>query len=277
MPIWIIEELLKNNTIEEVQEICKNLNLKPELSIRVNKLKIDKNDLVKKLESREIDCLNGKLDDFLILKNAKNIEEIEEFKEGLFTVQDESAGLTAILLNPQEGDNILDACSAPGGKTTYIAELMKNNGNIDAWDIHEHRLNLVKQNCQRLGIKIVHTKMQDASQKQESEEKYDRILLDVPCLGIGVIKRKPDIKWQRKAEDISKISQIQYEILENCSKYLKTNGILVYSTCSILKEENEKVVEKFIKNNPNFEIEKTERILPNKEQDGFFICKLLKK
>lgn len=277
MPTWIIEELLKNNSIEQVNEICKNLNLKPELSIRINRLKTDKNQLIQMLNNKSIECSSGKLEDFLILKNAKNIEEIEEFKNGFFTVQDESAGLTCLILNPQKGEKILDACSAPGGKTTYIAELMENFGNIEAWDIYEHRINLIKENCKRLGIEIVNTKLHDASKSLGKEEKYDKILLDVPCLGIGVIKRKPDIKWQRKKEDIDEISKIQYDILQNCSKYLKPRGILVYSTCSILKEENEDIIDRFLKNNLDFELQRMEKISPDKEQDGFFICRLQRK
>lgn len=276
MPIWIIEELLKNNNIEEVDRICKNLNLKPELTIRINNLKTNKDELKEKLKDKEINFKDGTLDDFLILNNVKNIEKMEEFKNGLFTIQDESAGLTALVLNPKEGEIVLDACSAPGGKTTYIAELMKNNGNIDAWDIYEHRIKLIEQNCKRLGVNIVKTKIQDASKEIGDIKKYDKILLDVPCLGIGVIKRKPDIKWQRKKEDIEEISSIQYEILEKCSKYLKKNGEIVYSTCSILKEENEDIIEKFLKNNSNFKIMDMKKIVPNEEQDGFFICKLQK-
>ncbi|MBP3800605.1 MAG: 16S rRNA (cytosine(967)-C(5))-methyltransferase RsmB [Clostridia bacterium] len=276
MPIWIIEELLKNNNIEEVDRICKNLNLKPELTIRINNLKTNKDELKEKLKDKEINFKDGILDDFLILNNVKNIEKMEEFKNGLFTIQDESAGLTALVLNPKEGEIVLDACSAPGGKTTYIAELMKNNGNIDAWDIYEHRIKLIEQNCKRLGVNIVKTKIQDASKEIGDIKKYDKILLDVPCLGIGVIKRKPDIKWQRKKEDIEEISSIQYEILEKCSKYLKKNGEIVYSTCSILKEENEDIIEKFLKNNSNFKIMDMKKIVPNEEQDGFFICKLQK-
>lgn len=289
MPIWIVEELLKNNTNNEVEEICKNLNLKPQLSIRVNKLKINKDELKDKLEGKNIECKEGILKDFLIIKNAKNIENMEEFKQGLFTVQDESAGLTAIILEPKENERILDACSAPGGKTTYISELMNNTGEIEAWDIYEHRIKLIEENCKRLGVKNVKTQIQDATKKVENK-KFDKILLDVPCLGIGVIKRKPDIKWQRKVEDIKTISKIQYEILDNCSKHLKENGMLVYSTCSILKEENEDIIKEFTEKNANFKIEKISkiegvsqkenedylRIIPNEEQDGFFICKLRK-
>ena len=160
-----------------------------------------------------------------------------------------------------------------------MAELMGNKGNIEAWDIHEHRTKLVEQNAKRLGINIIKTQVRDASIYDENlNERFDKILLDVPCLGIGVIKRKPDIKWQRKIEDIEEITKIQKTILENCSKYLKKGGYLVYSTCSILKEENEDVIFEFLTQNKNFEIVKnnTINITPDEQKDGFFICKLYK-
>ena len=219
--------------------------------------------------------------------------------------KDEVAGLTALVLNPQPGENVLDACSSPGGKTTYLADLMKNQGNIVATDIHEHRTKLVENAAKRLGINIIKTSVQDATIFNEKyKEKFDKILLDVPCLGIGVLKRKPDIKWQKEQKDVDEISKIQYKILENCSKYLKENGEIVYSTCSIFKKENERIIEKFIKNNLEFQIEKFDfeknsqlkseknanlffqnyiknckylDVYQNEKTDGFFICKMTKK
>ena len=282
MPKWIVEELMKNNEIKKVEEICKNSNIKPKITIRVNSLKINKQELIKKLKEKGIECNEPqeKVDDFLRLEKIKNIENIDEFKKGYFTIQDISAGQTARILNPQPGELVLDACSAPGGKTTYMAELMKNKGKIEAWDIHEHRTKLVEQNAQRLGINIIETKVKDASLYDEKlKEKFDKILLDVPCLGIGVIKRKPDIKWKRKPEDVKNITEIQKKILDNCSKYLKKNGVMVYSTCSILEKENQDIVDEFLKENNEYYIrpEETRNILTNEEKDGFFICKVYRK
>ena len=294
MPKWIVKELAKEFNTEKVNEICKNSNLKPKITIRVNNLKITKNELIKKLQSKKIEVEEGILKDFLYLKNIKNITKLEEYKQGLFIMQDESAGLAALVLDPKEGENILDCCSAPGGKTTYIAEIMNNNGNIIAWDLYKHRLNKVQENSKRLGINIIKTKENDATiLKEEYIEKFDRILIDAPCLGLGVMKRKPDIKWQRKFEDIEEISKIQEKILNTCSKYLKKGGILVYSTCSIIQSENEKIVEKILKSE-NFELEEINNInienvenkitkkgiiklYPSENMDGFFISKLIKK
>ena len=210
MPEWIIRELLKNNKIEVVKQICENCNIKPKTTIRINSLKITVDELIEEFKEKGIKCEKTDYENFLIINNVKNIENLETFKKGFFTIQDISAGLTASILGPQRGEYILDACSAPGGKTTYLAELMENQGNIEAWDIHEHRTRLVEENAKRLGISIIQIKIKDATIYDEKlKETFDKILLDVPCLGIGVIKRKPDIKWKRMPEDIKEITDIQ--------------------------------------------------------------------
>ena len=292
MPTWIIEELLKENNIQFVEEICKNSNIKPKVTIRINTLKINKEEMEKLLKERNIEFEEGKLENFLILDKVKHIENLDIYKEGYFTIQDEGAGLIAYMLKPRENEIVLDACSSPGGKTTYMAEMMEDKGKIVAFDLHEHRVKLVEENAKRLGIHIIKTKCEDASiYKEEYKEKFDKILLDVPCLGLGVLKRKPDIKWKRKKEDIEEITKVQKEILETCSKYLKTGGQLVYSTCSILKEENEDIIQEFLKKHTDFEQislneEKYEvninkngniQLYQNIENDGFFISNLQKK
>lgn len=289
MPVWIIEELLKDVDIAKVEKICKASNIKPKVEIRVNKLKITKQEMKKILEERKIIYKEGKFEDFLVLEKVKNIEQLDLFKQGYFTIQDEGAGLIAKIVNPKPNEVILDACSSPGGKTTYIAELMENKGEIIAWDLHPHRVKLVEETAKRLGINIIRAKCQDATiYKEEYKEKFDKILLDVPCLGIGVLKRKPDIKWKRKPEDIKEIIQIQKNILEICSKYLKPKGKLIYSTCSIFSEENDKIIDKFLEQNQDYINDKIEvnntseklekiQLYQNEETDGFFICKLQKK
>ena len=288
MPVWVIEELLKEKDIKKVEEICKASNIKPKVAIRMNKLKTNKQELENLLRERNITFQEGEFEDFLILEKVKNIEQLDLFKQGYFTIQDEGAGLIAKVVNPKPNEVILDACSSPGGKTTYMAELMEDKGKIIAWDLHAHRIKLVEENAKRLGIHIIKAQCQDATiYKEEYKEKFDKILLDVPCLGIGVLKRKPDIKWKRRPEDIEEITQIQLKILETCSKYVKSNGQIVYSTCSILGDENDKIIDKFLQENEDFVyakigIPKAEnlnkiQLYQNEKTDGFFICKLQKK
>ena len=292
-PKWLIEELLEEKTLQEVEEICKSYNEKPNLSIRVNTLKTNKDYIINELKKLKINVKQGVLEDFLLAEKIKQIEKLEIFQKGLCTIQDVTAGLVALVLEPKEGENILDACSAPGGKTSYLAQLMKNKGKIEAWDIHPHRTKLVEETAKRLGIKIIKTKVKDATLKEENIEKFDKILLDVPCLGTGVIRRKPDIKWKHNQTDIEKITKIQKLILKNCSAYLKEGGELVYSTCSILKKENEDIIYDFLEKEHDFIIEPIKinkrnafsnycektgyiKVLPNENMDGFFICKLKK-
>lgn len=281
MPEWIVKKFCDEYGEEETANICQNLNLRPNISVRINRLK-GKMDLGEK----------GILEDFRTITGTKNITKTKEYIEGNITIQDEAAGLSSFVLAPKEGEIVLDACSAPGGKTTYLAELMHNKGKIVAWDIYEERLKQVEQNAKRLGIDIIQTEVHDATKlKEEYVEKFDKILLDVPCLGLGVIRRKPDIKWNRQEEDIKEIFDIQFNILKTCSKYLKKNGTLVYSTCSMLKEENDAIIEKFIKEEKFETVNIEEQIpnefskittnnmvqfLPSQNHDGFFITMLKK-
>lgn len=299
MPRWLVENLSRQKTLEQVEKICKASNLRPKLYIRINRLKNDSKTLMNVLEKEglKVERTQQKIEtkgqsDFFILDGAKNIEGFSSYQEGRFSIQDEAAGYIPKVLDPKPGDIVLDACSSPGGKTTYMAELMKNQGEIQAWDLHAHRVKLVEEATSRLGIKNVKTQVKDASIYEEKYfEYFDKILLDVPCLGIGVLKRKPDIKWQRKKEDVEVITKIQKVILQTCSKYLKPGGELVYATCSILKEENEDIVQSFLKQYKNFEIQKINlkvlkdfvkkegfvQIDQNEKTDGFFICKMRKK
>lgn len=281
IPEWIVKKFCDEYGEEETANICQNLNLRPNISVRINRLK-------GKVELGE----KGILEDFRTITGTKNITKTKEYIEGNITIQDEAAGLSSFVLAPKEGEMVLDACSAPGGKTTYLAELMHNKGKIIAWDIYEERLKQVNQNAKRLGIDIIQTEVHDATKlKEEYVEKFDKILLDVPCLGLGVIRRKPDIKWNRQEDDIKEISDIQFNILKTCSKYLKRNGTLVYSTCSMLKEENDAIIEKFIKEEKFETVNIEEQIpnefskittnnmvqfLPSQNHDGFFITMLKK-
>ena len=286
MPEWLIEELLKEYSVEIVEQICKYSNEKPKTTIRINTLKTNEENFLEELAKENIEYEKSELENFIHIKNIKNIGEHELLKKGFYTVQDIGAGKISMVLSPKKEDLVLDACSAPGGKTTHLAEIMQNKGKIIANDIYSHRLKLVEENAKRLGINIIETNIKNATELEEKYiEKFDKILIDVPCLGFGVIKRKPDIKWQRKKEDIDEITKIQFNILKITAKYLKVGGELVYSTCSILKSENEDIIEKWLKyiegenveksqNNKKYVVQSKEKILPNKDIDGFFICKI---
>ena len=282
MPEWLVDKLINEYGAKEALEICNDLNLRPNNTVRINRLKGNL-----EIGNQAI------LDDFRTITGTKNIVKMPEYINGNISIQDESAGLSSFILNPKEGETVLDACSAPGGKTTYLAEIMNNTGSIVAWDIYEERLKQVDENAKRLGINIIKTEVKDASIYDKAyDKKFNKILLDVPCLGLGVIRRKPDIKWNRNEENIDEITKIQYQILKTCSKYLKDDGILVYSTCSILKEENINIIEKFLEEE-DFEIvdisdkvkkdfkyvneKNTIELFPNEKHDGFYIACLKRK
>lgn len=294
MPIWLVRALAEQLGIKKTEEICKNSNKRPEICIRVNTLKTTKEKLKKQLEDLGIQVREGFAENFLIINKVGDISKLETYQKGYFTIQDEAAGLTSIVLDPKPGELVLDCCSAPGGKTTHMAERMKNTGKIVAWDLYESRLKKVEENARRLEIDIIECEEKDSSAFDESQvEKYDRVLLDVPCLGLGVLKRKPDIKWQKTKEDVEGIVKVQERILDTCSKYVKKGGYLVYSTCSILKEENHNVIERFLNKNKDFSKKQINNIeinqyLENQEEigeiqlyqddtsDGFYICLLHK-
>lgn len=271
-PVWMVSKLLKDFDKDFVIELLNSNNITPDISIRVNTLRTSKEELKKLFDLKEIEYKDGKLPHSLKLKR------MVPFDEQLFVVQDEAAQLACLTLDPKEGEIVLDACSSPGGKTTYLSTIMNNKGEVDAWDIHEHRVELVKKLAQKMGISIVKAEVNDATMYYPSlNEKYDKILLDVPCSGIGVIRKKPDIKWTRKEEDLEEVRRIQYKILDTCKKYLKKGGTLVYSTCTVFKDENEYQINEFIKNNKEFKLEKEIKLFPNVDDtDGFYIAKLVK-
>lgn len=293
-PLWMIEKWVNEFGVEFTESLLIANNKTPQTTIRVNTLKTNKEELKKRLEQDNIEYSEGTLEDALYIK-APNIAALEVFKEGLFTSQDEAAMLTSIVLSPEPGEKVLDTCSAPGGKTTHIAQLMKNNGQIIACELYENRLKLVEETAKRLGVTIINTKCQDAAILENSFiEKFDRVIVDAPCSGLGVIRRKPDIKWTKQENDIQEIVKIQKSILENAALYVRKEGVLIYSTCTIGKEENDNVVDWFLSENKDFEIlninelipkdlakiilkDKMIKIYPNEiNMDGFFICAMKK-
>lgn len=208
-------------------------------------------------------------------------------KEGYFSVQDVASQLAVEALDPESGMEVLDLCAAPGGKSEYIAELMGNKGRVISCDLYPHKTELIDKSAKRLGIEIIETRVNDAEKfTEEFENRFDRVLLDAPCSGLGIIRRKPDIKWTKEAKDCSALAKTQYKMLRVASKYVKKGGILVYSTCTISRMENEQMAETFLRENKNFEALPTEymnkkgycQLLPNTfNTDGFFIGRFIRR
>ena len=269
-PLWLVDELLKEYDKKFVTELLNANNIKPDITIRANLLKTSRDDLFNLLRLKRVDCRKGNLQDSI------KVKKLTDFGTQLYTVQDEAAQLACLKLNPKPGEKILDACSAPGGKTTYIAQLMENKGRVDAWDIHPHRVRLVEEAAKTLGIDIIKANVKNATEYTTAfNGHYDRILLDVPCTGIGVIRKKPDIKWTRKVEDIDEMVEIQSQILDTCSEYLRTGGRLVYSTCTVFNRENEEQIERFLMKHTEYKLLEKINLYPHiNDTDGFFIAVL---
>ncbi len=278
-PLWMVLRFIEDFGEERAEEILKAGNEKADMIIRANTLKISAGDLEKKLG----DLVKSRDGNMLTLNSNGAVYNIDGFKEGLFSVQATPFNKTAELLCLKPGMTVMDGCAAPGGKTTYIAELMEDKGEIFAFDIYSHKLKLINEASERLGIHIIKTGIHDASKEnKELSGKCDRVLLDVPCSGLGIIRRRPDIKWNRKEDE--DFSVLQEKILEEGSKALKDGGILIYSTCSIDKRENEEVIKKFLKKHPEFSLypfsggeEGYKTYYPNFDKtDGAFICRMKK-
>ncbi len=205
------------------------------------------------------------------------LSRIPRFREGWFQVQDESSQLVGHIVDPKPGERVLDACAAPGGKTTHLAHLMGNTGRIYAVDVSTRRLSRLKENCHRLGVRNVTPVRGDLTKPGTFRhgQRFDRILVDPPCSGLGTLWRNPDIKWKRKEEEISTFREIQRAILHQVAPRMRKGGSLVYGTCTLTREENEEVVAEFIEEHGGFELEDLRRILPRKlepliGEDGFF-------
>lgn len=283
MPLWIIKYLNDSYGKAYTDKFLKSLNKERNLSIRINKIKTNRDDLKKSLEEKSYIIEKSKISDFsLIVKNPKALASTEEFKNGLFTIQAEGSIKVCEILNPKKNSNILDICAAPGTKTSFLAELCENSSKIIANDLSFNKLSKIKENIKRLGLKNIEIKNFDASiLKEEYKEKFDYILCDLPCSGLGVMDRKPEIRYNRTMEDLIKLSKLQKNILDKAFLYLKNGGILLFSTCTIGNIEN---LDNFTylskkKRLKNIKINGKEYIEYNTfedETDGFFLTKFEK-
>ena len=281
--------------IEFAQKLLEAGNENPPLSVRVNTLRTTKDKLAALFEKEGIEteeCAEG----MLVLKGSGDIGALESYKNGLFTPQGTGSYFACRALNPQRGQTVMDLCAAPGGKSTHIAEMMENEGAVYSFDIHAHKTELIDAAAKRLGINIIKTAVRDSSVFDEGfDGKADCVLCDVPCSGLGIIHKKPDIKWGFDLQGQRELVQIQTKILETGSGYVKKGGILVYSTCTVSHSENLDIVKKFLDTHGDFELCGFDEVLPDKYKkesakegyvqfyptddgmDGFFICKMKRK
>lgn len=241
-------------------------------SYRINTLKISIDELTLMLDNMKI---NYTISEDMIL-SKESLIKTSLFKERLIIPQDTSSAQVAKVLNPPQSSTILDTCSAPGSKSFHLACLMKNKGRIVSCDIYEHKLKLIEEEAKNQGITIIETKLKDAS-NTIYDELFSYILVDAPCSGMGTMKHKGDLKLRLTIDKIKEIEELQQQILNNVINYLLPRGVLVYSTCTINKDENEKQIEKFLINHPEIEKEEEYSYLPTSQNDGFYICKLIKK
>ena len=289
---WMIRNWMIHFGKEFTEELLEVNSQRPSIYLRTNTLKITRDELIQKLEQQNIKASKvNVVDEAIKVENLKDIENNTLYKEGLFTVQDISSMLVGKVMNPKENSLVLDVCSAPGGKTTHMATLMNNTGQVVSRDIYEHKLKLIKASCKRLGLTNVNVEeFNGISLDRESIGKFDYVLADVPCSGLGIIRRKPEIKYKEK-EEFRDLPLIQKNILENASKYVKKGGTLIYSTCTIQDSENIDVINEFLQKNKNFELAPINEVkvdLDNQEKgymkiypnvhdmDGFFISKLIR-
>ena len=286
-PKWLVEELVREHGYAFTEQFLKANNMTPPVYAHSNQLR-ENVDLLAELAclGAEPSVLNGSV----ILSSTAGMTELEAFRRGDFYIQDLAAKLAALAADAKPGMMVLDSCAAPGGKTIAAALKMENKGNIISCDIHEKKLRLIHENTQRLGIDIVETRSMDARKPHaDMENRFDLIIADVPCSGLGVIRRRPEIR-QKKKEELDNLPSIQLDILEGLAPCLKNGGVLLYSTCTVRSLENELLVREFLENHPEFKAEAFS--LPCEigvvesgmmtfwphihNTDGFFVCKLRK-
>jgi 16S rRNA (cytosine967-C5)-methyltransferase len=269
-PTWIVKRWHARYGFEETESLCKANNMRPFLTLRPNPLHIDYKQFVDEIVEVGIDyrrCFYMR--DYVTVRNLPNIRHSRLFTEGLFTIQDESAGLVGDLLAPKPGETVIDLCSAPGGKALHAAEHMQNQGRIIAVDKYDVRLNLISQSAERNGVTIIEIQEGDAT--EITMEPADKVLVDAPCSGLGTLSKKPDIKWKREMEDIQKLMVTQRAILDNAARLVRPGGVLVYSTCTIEPEENQLVIKDFLAKHPEFTLEHAGQYLPPRvvDDEGF--------
>lgn len=255
-PRWLVERWIAAYGEETAEAICRAGNEPPHASVRVNRLSTDRRAMLDEMAHAGLSVRPSPLaQDAILAEKAGNLADMPWYRDGRYTVQDESSMLVAAVADPRPGMSVLDCCAAPGGKSTHLAEIMGNRGTVIANDVHEHKKALIDRQKERLGLSIIETATSDALEldKRYPAQSFDVVLLDAPCSGLGVIRRKPEIKWNKSAEDIAGLADLQRRLLETAAELVKPGGVLVYSTCTIAPEENEQTVGNFLASHPEFE------------------------
>jgi 16S rRNA (cytosine967-C5)-methyltransferase len=292
-PEWLAEQWIEQLGAAEAEQLAEASSLQPPLTLRVNTLRSSRDELLRELENQGIEatpCIFSP--DGITLKGRHTVSSLPGFEAGLFAVQDEASQLAGRLLGAVPGERIWDACCAPGGKTCHIAQLMDDSGELVATDISRSKLTTVQDNLRRLGISSVSTSVADLHQPDTFPTgSFDRILLDAPCSGLGVIRRNPEAKWRLFSGDVTRLAAVQKTLLKNAATRLKPGGTLLYSTCSTSEAENELVVEDFLLHNHDFVLENLNdlftawsqliafygmfRVWPHRHgMDGFFAARI---
>lgn len=260
MPLWLAKKWKKAFGFKAASDLCTQVNTIPEITLRTNTLKTDKNTLKNRLAPhvKTIHATNFGTCGLSFTGPDTAIHEMDAFKSGLFQVQDEAAQLVTEFLGPKPGERILDACAGLGGKTGHIAQLMENKGTVTALDIERRKLASLDTEARRLGLHIIQTKAIDLMKTsiKDFDTYFDRVLLDAPCSGLGVLRRNPDTKWKRSKNDVERLGAKQKKMLNAAANLVKPGGILVYAVCSCEKEENENVINSFLNKRKDFSIDK---------------------
>lgn len=275
-PEWIISSFQSDYGTDNTVSLLKESLLPPPLTVRVNTVKTNEKALTDELANEGVQAQKTDIENALIFLKGTDISGLSSFKNGLLYAQDLASQSAVAVLSPEKGSRVLDMCAAPGGKSFTMAQLMENSGEIIACDLYEQRTELIKKGADRLGLDIIKTKCLDASVFNEDLGKFDYILCDVPCSGLGVLRRKPDIKY-RTPEDLKELSALQKKILKNALLYLKNGGRLLYSTCTLRTEENEKLVNSVIMEYNGLRKAYEHTYMPHIDKTDGFYCALLVK
>ncbi|WP_027408183.1 16S rRNA (cytosine(967)-C(5))-methyltransferase RsmB [Anoxybacteroides tepidamans] len=296
-PYWLVKRWVDQYGFEETEKMCEANLQAPKQTARVNTARTTVEEVIKMLSQEGVEVARGEIAPEAIQAKKGNLAHTKAFEQGYITIQDESSMLVTRALHPMEHERVLDSCAAPGGKSTHIAERMNGTGQVISLDIHEHKVKLIEEQAKRLHLPNIAAHVLDSRRASSrfAEESFDKILVDAPCSGFGVIRRKPDIKYAKTEADLPALASLQLEILTKVAPLLRKGGTLVYSTCTIDRDENEAVVTEFLRRHPEFAPDNTLaarlpekvrpyvangqlRLLPHYfGSDGFFIASLRKK